>query len=162
MMTDENFEVSKLHGGLLPEQRDQVMSDFREGRTKVLITTNVLARGVDIPAVGVVVNYDIPVERQGQKVVADEATYLHRIGRCGRFGRRGTAINFLERETDFKHLEDIEKYYSPNKRMTTEWDPNDIEGLSQRVACLPTGGEIDLLAKKGASGFNGVTITEMK
>ena len=46
--------------------------------------------------------------------------------------------------------------------MTTEWDPNDIEGLSQRVACLPTGGEIDLMAKKGASGFNGVTITEMK
>ena len=49
--------------------------------SQVLITTNVLARGVDIPAVGVVVNYDIPVERQGQKVVADEATYLHRIGR---------------------------------------------------------------------------------
>ena len=110
---------------------------------QVLITTNVLARGVDVPAVAVVVNYDLPVQRTGTNhITADEATYLHRIGRCGRFGRRGTAINFLESPQDFDLMIDIEKHYSPDRRMTTEWDPTDIEGLSEAIKSRPEGGEI--------------------
>jgi superfamily II DNA/RNA helicase len=132
------------------------MSDFRSGKSKVLIATNALARGVDIPAVAAVVNYDLPVERVGQKSVADPSTYLHRIGRCGRFGRRGTAINFCEKEADFKILETIEHYFSPAKRMTTEWDPNDIEGLSEAIRERPEGGEIVPEAHKGNTS-SGVT-----
>jgi ATP-dependent RNA helicase DDX19/DBP5 len=142
MMTAAGFEVSTLHGELQPDQRDRVMNDFRSGRTKVLITTNVLARGVDVPAVAVVVNYDLPTRRMGNKLIADEATYLHRIGRCGRFGRRGTAISFLEKPQDFAILDAIEQYFSPGKRMTTEWDPNNIEGLSDTILSRPAGGEI--------------------
>lgn len=115
-----------------------------------MITTNVLARGVDVPAVAVVVNYDLPVQRTGtNNITADEATYLHRIGRCGRFGRRGTAINFLESPQDFHLMVDIEKHYSPEKRMTTEWDPTDIEGLSDAIKSRPEGGEINPAALGG-------------
>lgn len=142
MMKQAGFEVSTLHGGVNNEDRDRVMSDFRAGRSKVLIATNALARGVDVPAVAVVVNYDLPTERVGQHLVGDPSTYLHRIGRCGRFGRRGTAINFLESPNDFKILMAIEKYFSPTKPMTTEWDPNDIAGLSDAIQDRPEGGEI--------------------
>ena len=116
------------------------------------MTTNVLARGVDVPAVAVVVNYDLPIQRIGARIVADEATYLHRIGRCGRFGRRGTAINFLQTQQDVELLMNIERHYSPDKRMTTEWDPMDIEGLSEAIRSRPEGGEIAPTALGGSTG----------
>lgn len=124
----------------------------------MLITTNALARGVDIPAVAVVVNFDLPVKRVKGKVVADEETYLHRIGRCGRFGRRGTAINFLEKAEDFQILENIERFYSPSGPMTTEWDATDIEGLSDAIKDRPEGGEV-LPAAETTSGGAGSTVT---
>ncbi|RYG66221.1 DEAD/DEAH box helicase, partial [archaeon] len=161
MMRRAGFEVSVLHGELPPQERDRVMDDFRGGRTKVLITTNALARGVDVPAVAVVVNYDLPVARQGNRLVADEATYLHRIGRCGRFGRRGTAISFLERPEDFRIIEDIERYFSPSKSMLTDWDPADIEGLSDTIRNRPEGGEIGPAAKDGNVSGN-VSISVFK
>jgi superfamily II DNA/RNA helicase len=81
--------------------------------------------------VAVVVNYDLPTERIGQtgRVIGDTATYVHRIGRCSRFGRKGMVINFLETQQDAEVMSEIEMYYSPKRRMTTDWDPNDIEGL---------------------------------
>lgn len=142
MMRSAGFEVSSLHGDLLPAERDSVMEEFRKGRSKVLITTNALARGVDVPAVAMVVNFDLPVKRMGQKIAPDTETYLHRIGRCGRFGRRGTAINFIEKPDDFKILDDIEKHYSPTKKMLTEWDPSDIHGLKSAISDRPEGGEV--------------------
>lgn len=144
MMQDAGLAVSVLHSDLKGEMRDKVFGDFKDGRSKVLIATNALARGVDVPAVAVVVNYDLPVIRFGGpgKVRADEATYLHRIGRCGRFGRKGTAISFLATQEDFDILESIERYYSPLKPMTIEWDANDVEGLALKVDATPTGGEI--------------------
>lgn len=133
MMREKGFEVSVLHGELQGTDRDRVMNDFRQGVSKVLITTNALARGVDVPSVAVVVNYDLPIERLGQKVIGDTATYVHRIGRCSRFGRKGMVINFLETQQDAEVMSEIEMYYSPKHRMTTDWDPNDIEGLKDAV-----------------------------
>mmetsp|Transcript_2902 Transcript_2902/g.3110 ORF Transcript_2902/g.3110 Transcript_2902/m.3110 type:complete len:509 (+) Transcript_2902:111-1637(+) len=157
MMRQAGFEVSVLHGDIPFHERDRVMRDFRAGKSKVLIATNALARGVDVPAVAAVVNFDLPFERLGQKVVADPSTYLHRIGRCGRFGRRGTAINFLESPKDFEILGEIEKYF--RRRMAKEWDPNDIEGLSDAIKERPEGGEIIPEAEQGnsvtPSGFVG-------
>jgi ATP-dependent RNA helicase DDX19/DBP5 len=125
----------------------------------VLITTNALARGVDVPAVAVVVNYDLPVQRlPNGTLVADEATYLHRIGRCGRFGRRGTAINFLEGAQDERILETIERHYSPAKPMTTLWDATDIEGLSDAIKSRPEGGEIAPAAHGGSGGAVDVSV----
>eukprot|EP00597_Dinobryon_sp_UTEXLB2267_P005711 CAMPEP_0170059962 /NCGR_PEP_ID=MMETSP0019_2-20121128/2055_1 /TAXON_ID=98059 /ORGANISM="Dinobryon sp., Strain UTEXLB2267" /LENGTH=543 /DNA_ID=CAMNT_0010265367 /DNA_START=35 /DNA_END=1666 /DNA_ORIENTATION=- len=160
MMIDAGFMVSSLHGELLPIERDRVMEDFRSGQSKVLITTNALARGVDVPAVAVVVNYDLPVKRvNARKVTYDAETYLHRIGRCGRFGRRGTAVNFLENPLDFQILEDIERVYSPEKRMTTEWDPNDIAGLRIAIEERPEGGEILPTALTSSGQPSTVSIT---
>lgn len=157
LMQEGGFDVSTLHGDLSPEERDLVMKQFRDGQTKLLITTNVLARGVDVPAVAVVVNFDLPVRKAGhQKVQADEDTYLHRIGRCGRFGRRGTAINFLEKPEDFQILADIERFY---KTTTTEWDPSDISGLSDAIRERPEGGEVMPAAVADKDNNSSVSVT---
>jgi len=87
------YTVSILHGKDMDlNQRDKTMNDFRTGKTTVLITTNVLARGIDVLQVNVVVNYDIPLDRNNKP---DAETYIHRIGRSGRFGRKGVAINLV-------------------------------------------------------------------
>ena len=78
------------------------MYEFRTASTRVLITTDLLARGIDVQQVSVVINYDIPQNIEN---------YLHRIGRSGRFGRKGVAINFMT-YYDIKNLHEIEKYYS--------------------------------------------------
>eukprot|EP01038_Epipyxis_sp_PR26KG_P010119 gene10119-13601_t len=162
MMRESGFEVSPLHADLTGEDRDRVMNDFIQGYSNVLITTNVLARGVDVPAVQMVVNYDLPVKRLGNRIQADEETYLHRIGRSGRFGRKGTAVTFLEKAEDFKLLEEIEHYFSPNKRITTEWSPFHINELKNAISERPEDMQIGLEALNGSSGAaNTVTIHEL-
>ncbi|KAK6931862.1 Helicase, C-terminal [Dillenia turbinata] len=94
-----NFTVSSMHGDMPQKERDAIMNEFRSGETRVLITTDVWARGLDV---SLVINYDLPNNRE---------LYIHRIGRSGRFGRKGVAINFV-RNDDIKILRDIEQYYS--------------------------------------------------
>jgi ATP-dependent RNA helicase DDX19/DBP5 len=81
-MNSEGHAVGLLHGKLEAVDRDQVMKDFRSGVFKVLVTTNVLSRGIDILQVTLVVNFDMPVDKEQR---ADPETYLHRIGRTGNF-----------------------------------------------------------------------------
>ncbi|ODV59304.1 ATP-dependent RNA helicase DBP5 [Ascoidea rubescens DSM 1968] len=113
-MKKDNHSISLLHGDLDHAERDRLIDDFREGRSKVLITTNVLSRGIDIPSVSMVVNYDLPVDRNG---LADPSTYLHRIGRTGRFGRVGVSISLISDRQSYKVLNDIRKYFG-NIEMT--------------------------------------------
>jgi ATP-dependent RNA helicase len=101
-MRAANFTVSAMHGEMPQKERDAIMNEFRRGASRVLITTDVWARGIDVQQVSLVINYDLPVNREN---------YLHRIGRSGRFGRKGVAINFVTKE-DGKILRDIEQYYS--------------------------------------------------
>ena len=74
-------------------ERDRVVREFRDGTTKILISTDVLSRGFDVSQVTLVVNYDVPVERDQR--TPNYETYLHRIGRSGRFGRKGAAFNLV-------------------------------------------------------------------
>ena len=97
----DNFSVSMMHGDMVQAEREKIINDFREGRSRVLITTDVLARGIDVQQVTLVVNYDLPKNRE---------TYLHRIGRTGRFARKGLAINFVKGE-EVRILRDIEQFY---------------------------------------------------
>ena len=83
-MTAEGHKVTSLHGALEVAERDAVMDSFRDGKTKVLITTNVLARGIDVMQVNMVVNYDLPVDGNGRP---DPETYIHRIGQLRSFRR---------------------------------------------------------------------------
>ncbi|KAJ3194225.1 Eukaryotic initiation factor 4A-III [Irineochytrium annulatum] len=101
-MREANFTVSSMHGEMPQKERDAVMQEFRQGVSRVLITTDVWARGIDVQQVSLVINYDIPFNREN---------YIHRIGRSGRFGRKGVAINFVRNE-DIKLLRDIEQYYA--------------------------------------------------
>ncbi len=107
--------VSSIHGDLKQYERDQVMRDFRNGATRVLITTDLLARGIDVYQVSLVINYELPREKE---------TYIHRIGRSGRFGRKGNAINFVT-PAEKDELDIIQKFYNT----TIEALPSDLSEL---------------------------------
>lgn len=91
---------------MTPEERDITLEKFRKQQINVIITTNLLARGVNVPEVQLVINYDVPFhsDRNKQKV-GDADNYLHRIGRTGRFGTKGIALSIWDREDDKKYLD---------------------------------------------------------
>jgi translation initiation factor 4A len=101
-MRGRDFTVSAMHGDMDQKERDVIMKEFRTGSSRVLITTDLLARGIDVQQVSLVINYDLPNNREN---------YIHRIGRGGRFGRKGVAINFVTDE-DRRTLRDIEQFYN--------------------------------------------------
>ncbi|GIY02354.1 eukaryotic initiation factor 4A-II [Caerostris darwini] len=101
-MHSRDFTVSALHGDMDQKERDIIMREFRSGSSRVLITTDLLARGIDVQQVSLVINYDLPTNREN---------YIHRIGRGGRFGRKGVAINFVT-DDDKRVLRDIEQFYN--------------------------------------------------
>jgi translation initiation factor 4A len=114
-MAKRKFTVSALHGDMDQKERDVIMREFRSGSSRVLITTDLLARGIDVQSVSLVINYDLCNDREN---------YIHRIGRSGRFGRKGVAINFITEE-DKRNLKDIEQYYNTH----VEEMPMDIADL---------------------------------
>ncbi|KAL7053602.1 hypothetical protein AAHC03_026565 [Spirometra sp. Aus1] len=120
-LTDEGFAVSAAHGEMDQTSRDSVMGQFRAGRSRILVTTDVWARGIDVQTVGLVVNYDLP---------STAAVYLHRIGRSGRFGRRGIAISLVGGQpTDKAHLATIAKAYG----ISIEPAPAQLSELTERA-----------------------------
>jgi len=100
-MTKRDFTVSTMHAELDQKERDLIMREFRSGSSRVLISTDLLARGIDVQQVSLVINYDLPQNMEN---------YLHRIGRSGRFGRKGVAINFVT-NNDVRAMKEIERYY---------------------------------------------------
>jgi translation initiation factor 4A len=101
-MIEDKFPVCRIHSGMNKDERDAAFMDFRTGKYRVLISSNVTARGIDIQQVSVVINFDV------SKCVH---TYLHRIGRSGRWGRKGVGINMITRR-DVPKLREIESFYS--------------------------------------------------
>jgi translation initiation factor 4A len=100
-MKEDNFPVCCIHSAMEKADRDESFTNFRTGKSRVLISSNVTARGIDIQQVSVVINFDVP------KCVH---TYLHRIGRSGRWGRKGVGLNFITRRDVYK-IKEIEEYY---------------------------------------------------
>jgi ATP-dependent RNA helicase DDX19/DBP5 len=99
-----------VHSAFEGGERDSIVEEFRQGKAKVLITTNVLARGIDVSSVSMVINYDIPMKGRND-AEPDPETYLHRIGRTGRFGRVGVSISFVFDRKSFQALDFIAKHY---------------------------------------------------
>uniref|UniRef100_L7M813 RNA helicase n=1 Tax=Rhipicephalus pulchellus TaxID=72859 RepID=L7M813_RHIPC len=124
-MTKEGHAVSLLSGELTIEQRVAVLERFRKGLERVLITTNVCARGIDVEQVTVVVNFDLPVDMKGR---ADCETYLHRIGRTGRFGKSGIAVNLVEGNRGVQVIKQIEEHFA---RPIQKLDAEDLEQLEK-------------------------------
>jgi len=100
-MQRRGHAVSCTHGDLEPAERNNILNDFKLGKTRILITTDLLARGIDVQQVSLVINYDLPTNSEN---------YLHRIGRSARFGRKGVAVNFVNSD-QFKLLKDLERIY---------------------------------------------------
>jgi superfamily II DNA/RNA helicase len=103
-MQKDKFPVTMLHSNMERKERDLAFRDFKNGASRVLISSNVTARGIDIQQVNIVINFDIP---------KDTSMYLHRIGRSGRWGRKGTAINIVT-EGDVNKMKEIERLYGLN------------------------------------------------
>lgn len=114
-MRSRDHTVSATHGDVDQNSRDVIMREFRYVSSRVLITTDLLARGIVVQQVSLVINYDLPIQPE---------SYLHRIGRSGRFGRKGVAINFMTKE-DEKMLQDIQKFYN----VTIEEQPSYVADL---------------------------------
>lgn len=100
-LEEHNFTVSIIHSNIDYLERLEIMREFRSGKTRILISTDLLSRGIDIQQVSIVINYDLP---------KDKDCYIHRIGRSGRFGRKGVAINFIAK-CDFRNLKELENFY---------------------------------------------------
>ena len=118
-MQEQNFKVSLIHGSMDIAEREEAMRKFRSLTTRVLISTDLLGRGIDVQQVSIVINYDIPFKNE---------SYIHRIGRSGRHGRTGTAINFVT-NNDVKRMDDIAKYY--NTKINSL--PSDLASVFQNV-----------------------------
>jgi translation initiation factor 4A len=101
-MTADGFPLSFIHGEMEPEERSRRMREFRQGTVRIMISTDLLARGIDVQQISMVINYELPVQREN---------YIHRIGRSGRFGRKGCAINLISKEEE-SALREIESHYS--------------------------------------------------
>jgi superfamily II DNA/RNA helicase len=100
-LTNDNFPVCCIHSGMEKEDRTKAYKEFTTGASRVLISSNLTARGIDVQQVSTVINFDLP---------NDIHTYIHRIGRSGRWGRKGMGINFITRR-DVRKMKEIEQYY---------------------------------------------------
>ncbi|KAG9472629.1 hypothetical protein GDO78_018296 [Eleutherodactylus coqui] len=124
-MASDGHVVALLSGELITAQRADIIQRFRDGKKKVLITTNVCARGIDVEQVSVIINFDLPVTVDG---LMDYETYLHRIGRTGKFGKKGLAVNLVEKR--FMHiLQDLEEHFGIQITRLDTGDMDEMEML---------------------------------
>jgi superfamily II DNA/RNA helicase len=115
----QNFTITCIHSKMTQQERDNIIKEFRDGKTRLLLTTDLLSRGIDIPQVNLVVNYDLPEGGNAKE------TYIHRIGRCGRFGKKGVSISMVKSEdqSDIKTLQKMKQIF----KMDIKEMPDDIE-----------------------------------
>ncbi|KAJ0036314.1 hypothetical protein NQD34_004991 [Periophthalmus magnuspinnatus] len=124
-LIEEGHKVALLSGEMTVDQRAAVIQRFRNGIEKVLVTTNVCSRGIDVEQVSIVVNFDLPMDLDGN---ADNETYLHRIGRTGRFGKRGFAVNMVDSQHSMDLLHQIEIHFN---RKITKLDTENLEEMEK-------------------------------
>ncbi|XP_010527881.1 PREDICTED: DEAD-box ATP-dependent RNA helicase 38 [Tarenaya hassleriana] len=120
-LVDMGYEVTTIHGSMTQEDRDKIVKEFKDGLTQVLIATDVLARGFDQQQVNLVINFDLPV-KYNSPMDPDYEVYLHRVGRAGRFGRKGAVFNLLIDDRDKVVMEKIEKYFEAEVKEVKSWN----------------------------------------
>jgi len=101
-LVKNNYPVDHIHGDVTKDERERKILDFKNGKTRILLSTDLLARGIDVQQLNLVINFDLPRSKE---------TYVHRIGRSGRYGRKGVAINFVTNR-DLGYLNELEEYYN--------------------------------------------------
>ena len=100
-LSRDDFPVSYIHGELTSQERKKTMEEFKSGHTRILLSTDLLSRGIDIQQLSLVINFDLPKSKE---------TYIHRIGRSGRYGRKGVSINLVT-DRDMDYMKEIESFY---------------------------------------------------
>ncbi|XP_037948987.1 DEAD-box helicase Dbp80-like [Teleopsis dalmanni] len=126
-LTKDGHSVAVLSGELNIVERLSILDRFRAGLEKVLVTTNVLSRGIDVTQVTLVVNFHMPILHGDEK--PDYDTYLHRIGRTGRFGKHGIALNLVENENDMKLLRSFEAHFRKPIKLLNTNDSDEVHKL---------------------------------
>ena len=122
-----NIQSKILIGGLDITERDQIIDNFRRNVFTTLISTNVLARGIDVPEVDLVINYDVPMKSNCGFMDPDYENFLHRVGRTGRFGTDGLALTLMSQEIDSELVDLIATHYEINIEQLASFDQlNDI------------------------------------
>lgn len=101
-LVEDNFPVGMIHGNLMTHERETIMNQFRSGEIRILLSTDLLSRGIDVQQLSLVINFDLPIQKE---------TYIHRIGRSGRYGRKGVAINFIT-DRDLQDLHELQTFYN--------------------------------------------------
>jgi translation initiation factor 4A len=101
-LIQNNYPVDFIHGEITKDEREKKLLDFKNGQTRILLSTDLLSRGIDIQQLNLVINYDLPKSKE---------TYVHRIGRSGRYGRKGVAINFITNR-ELGYLNELEEHYN--------------------------------------------------
>ena len=134
MMRKNGYKSTLIFGDMSKEERDEYVQKFRNGEVNVIITTNMLARGLDVPEVEIVINFDVPAEKDfsGEKRGAPE-TYLHRIGRAGRFGAKGIAITIYDRDEDKKYLDQISDHFNMKEMIKELQGPDHLKQLLEQI-----------------------------
>ncbi|KAL6079488.1 hypothetical protein STEG23_037061 [Scotinomys teguina] len=110
MYAARDFTISAMHGDMDQKEQDVIMREFRSGSSRVLIITDLLARGIDVQQVSLVINYDLPTNRE---------KYIYRTGRGGCFGRKGVAVTMVTEENK-RTLGDIETFYNTSMKRWME------------------------------------------
>lgn len=126
LLLQDGHTVGLISGDLTVEQRNEALLRFRDGQERVIVATNVMARGIDVEQVTLVVNYDLPTNPATRQV--DFETYLHRIGRTGRFGKEGLAINFVDGPRTLNMVKSLENHFGkPIKKL----DATDVDEMEK-------------------------------
>ena len=110
-LASRSIEAKILIGGLDADERDKIIDGFRQNFFTTLISTNVLARGIDVPEVDLVMNYDVPTSNKCGFLDPDYENFLHRVGRTGRFGTDGLALTLMSTELEPELVNLIAKHY---------------------------------------------------
>jgi len=130
-LTATGKNVSLLYGkGMDTATRDKIMKEFRDGNSRVLISTNVLSRGIDVLQVSVVINYDLPVTKKDDNFIPDPETYIHRVGRTARAGRSGIAISLVHDQPTYNQLRFIQNHL---QKEISQIEEKDIEELGKML-----------------------------
>ena len=132
LLRSAGFQSYIMFSKMKNEERDATIQRFRNQEIQVLITTNMVARGIDVPETQLVINYDVPAMRvpgsEDMRVnMADPETYLHRIGRTGRFATQGIALTLYDRDVDEKYLDEIADHYQMHDLIKTLDGPDQLK-----------------------------------
>ncbi|KAM4722160.1 ATP-dependent RNA helicase DDX19A-like [Rhinophrynus dorsalis] len=126
-LSKEGHQVALLNGEMTTEQKAAVIEGFREAKHKLLVTSNADVRGIDVKQVSLVINFDLPIEKDGNP---DNETYLHQIGRTGRFGKKGLAINMVYSKRSLDILKGIQWHFSKKIEHLSTDDLDEIEKIT--------------------------------